>query len=183
MPDYRRIFVPGGTYFFTVITYHRRPLFLNPDNCYLYRKAVQFIAEKHSFEEVAYCILPDHIHTIWKLSEDDSDFPLRWRAVKGSFSRWFQEINDKLPIHNVSHLKRREAGIWQRRYWEHLIIDDKDFDNHMNYIHYNPVALGLVKRPADWQWSSFAHFVEQEYYESDWGEVEPPKIPRVSFGE
>jgi putative transposase len=183
MPEYRRIFIPGGTYFFTVITYHRQPHFNIQDNCHLYRKAVQFIAEKHPFEEVAYCILPDHIHTIWTLPEHDSNYSLRWQAIKGSFTRWFQERNDKLLVHNTSHLKRREAAVWQRRYWEHLIIDDNDFDNHMDYIHYNPVALGLVNRAIDWQWSSFSHLVEEQYYDSDWGEGEPPKIPKISFGE
>jgi putative transposase len=183
MPEYRRIFVPGGTYFFTVITYHRQPLFLNPNYCRIYRKAVLSIAEKHPFEEVAYCILPDHIHTIWTMPEHDSDYPLRWQAIKGSFTRWIQIMDGRRPIQNSSHLKRREAAVWQRRYWEHLIFDDRDFDYHMDYIHYNPVALGLVNRPIDWKWSSFLRFVEAEYYESDWGENEPPKLPKISFGE
>ena len=183
MPEYRRILLPGGTYFFTVITYHRQPLFINQENCRLYRKAVQFISEKYPFEELAYSILPDHIHTIWTLPEHDSDYPIRWRVIKGNFSRWYQELFGLVQVNNKSHLKRAEAAVWQRRYWEHFIRDDFDYENHMDYIHYNPVKHGLVTRPRDWKWSSFANHVRNGYYELDWGDEITPKFIDSAYGE
>ena len=183
MPDYHRIFIPGGTFYFTVVTYHRQPIFSNPDAPRLFRKSVRAVMEKHPFCEVAYCILPDHIHTIWTLPEYDSDYPIRWRAIKGNFSRWYQESFGVVVVHNESHQKREEAAIWQRRYWEHLIRDDLDFDNHMNYIHFNPVKHGLVTRPRDWNNSSFSFQVRDGYYPPDWGEKMAPKIPDKEYGE
>jgi putative transposase len=183
MPEYRRIFIPGGTFFFTIVTYERQPLFFNPDTRQLFRKAVHAVLDTHPFCEVAYCILPDHIHTIWTLPEHDSDYPIRWRAIKGNFSRWYQELFGLLTVNNESHQKRGEATIWQRRYWEHLIRDDFDYENHMDYIHYNPVRHGLVTRPQDWKWSSFEDHVKNGTYEPDWGYEITPKFTVTSYGE
>jgi putative transposase len=183
MPNYRRIFVPGGTYYFTVATYNRQPIFNNPNTQRLLRKSIMVVMEKHPFCEVAHCILPDHIHTIWTLPEGDSDYPMRWRAIKGNFSRWYQESIKPFIVNNNSHQKRKEAAIWQRRYWEHFICDDFDFDNHMDYIHFNPVKHGLVTRPRDWKWSSFAFHVRNEYYPADWGEDASLRIPDDKYGE
>jgi putative transposase len=183
MPEYRRIYIPGGTFFFTVVTFNRQPIFSNIDACILLRKAIRYTIERHPFDEVAYCILPDHIHAIWTLPENDYDYPIRWRAIKGNFTRWYQEKHKPTEIINKSHFTRGEATIWQRRFWEHYIRDDNDFDNHMNYLHYNPLKHGLATRPADWQWSSFNIQVKEGYYAPDWGEADVPKIPDRIFGE
>jgi putative transposase len=183
MPEYRRIFVQGGTYFFTIVTFNRLPIFSNDDACHLLRKVVLRVKQSHPFEEVAYCILPDHFHTLWKMPENDCDYPLRWRAIKGIFTRDYQELLFYRSKRNASRLKRRESSIWQRRYWEHLIRDDLDFNNHMDYIHFNPVKHGLVNCPREWKWSSFVDQVKNGYYPTDWCGDLPPKIRGDRFGE
>ncbi|MGB8253045.1 MAG: transposase, partial [Anaerolineaceae bacterium] len=91
MPEYRRVFLEGGTYFFTVVTYNRLPIFNNKLAINLFRMAVKDISLKLPFNEIAYCILPDHIHCIWKLPDDDCNYSLRWGAIKSTFTRWYQE--------------------------------------------------------------------------------------------
>lgn len=183
MPNYHRIFIPGGTFFFTVNTYHHQPIFTNPDVFSLFRKSVTAVMEKHPFCEEAYCILPNHIHTLWTLPEHDSDYSLRWRAIKGNFSRWYQELYGAVIVQNKSHRNRKEAAIWQRRYWEHLIRDDRDYNNHMDYIHFNPVKHGLVRLPQEWIWSSLVIHVKNGYYPPDWGDGMEHGIPDKEYGE
>ncbi len=67
-------------------------------------------------------------------------------------------------------MRKGEQPIWQRRFWEHQIRDEVDFNNHLNYIHYNPVKHGLVAAPRDWEYSSFHRYVQHGYYSRDWGE-------------
>jgi putative transposase len=123
--------------------------------------------EAHSFRIDAIVILPDHLHTIWNLPEGDSDFSTRWRLIKGAFSRQYHGYRAKdLP---ESMLRKNESGIWQRRFWEHSIRNQEDFNRHCDYIHYNPVKHGLVKSPIEWQNSSFKDFVDRGIYPSDWG--------------
>jgi putative transposase len=115
-------------------------------------------------------ILPDHIHTIWTLAEDDGDYPTRWRLLKSFFTR--KLITRSKELITSSRKMKGEQAVWQRRYWEHLIIDAEDLDRHLNYIHYNPVKHGLVKQVKDWPWSSFHRFVRSGLYPADWGSDE-----------
>ncbi len=183
MPDYRRIFLPGGTYFFTVVTYDRQPIFSNIKAINIFRRSIQDVMLKHPFKEVAYCILPDHIHAIWTLPEDDFDYPLRWRAIKSIFT--FKYLSQREPGDSLSGTPRRrgEASVWQRRYWEHTIRDEKDFTNHFDYIHFNPVKHGLVPCVRDWKWSSFDSHVKNGIYPPDWGDDKPPKLLKFTYGE
>src|SRR6202012_2556477 len=112
---------------------------------------------------IAICILPDHIHALWSLPEDDRDFSTRWNLIKGGFSRGL----DAQPRWS-SKFVRREKGIWLRRYWEHAIRDEADLERHVDYIHLNPVKHGYVSRVADWQHSSFHRFVERGLLDADW---------------
>jgi putative transposase len=95
--------------------------------------------------------LPEHIHCIWTLPQDDHDFSTRWRLLKSFFSRHCEHKHHELK---PSQIEKKEQAIWQRRFWEHYIRDEKDFINHVEYIHYNPVKHGLVKAPKDWKYSS-----------------------------
>jgi putative transposase len=172
MPDYRRNRVPGATYFFTVNLLDRRSDLLITHIDAL-RNAVRRIRERRSFHIDAWAVLPDHMHCLWTLPEDDSDFPGRWQNIKTAFSKSLPVIEQRSAV----MLHRGERGIWQRRYWEHTIRDDQDHAAHMDYIHFNPVKHGLVDKPADWPFSTFCHCVRKGLYPADWlgGGAEPSK--------
>jgi len=155
MPDYRRIYQPGGTYFFTVVTWERCPIFLEAFARDALREAFHLTRERYPFDLDAICLLPDHLHCIWTLPENDSDFSTRWRFLKTMFTYRYHEDHPALEGRSASRAARREAAVWQRRFWEHLIRDDADYQAHVDYIHYNPVKHALVENIEDWPWSSF----------------------------
>ncbi|MBN1888999.1 MAG: transposase, partial [Thermoflexales bacterium] len=110
---------------------------------------------------------PDHLHCIWTLPEDDSDFSIRWRLIKSAFTR---KCNMPQPtVLSSSRQHKGEQAVWQRRFWEHRIRDETDFIRHVEYIHYNPVKHSLVKAPRDWEYSSFHRFVREGAYDQAWG--------------
>jgi putative transposase len=165
--QYRRVKVKGGTYFFTLVTHNRQPFLTQPENIALLRKAFHYVMQKHPFTIDAIVILPEHLHCIWTLPSSDADYSLRWRLIKSYFSR---KCDLKYQgERSISRQKKQEKAIWQRRYWEHLIKDEQDFINHVDYIHYNPVRHGLVTMAKDWQYSSFDRYVEKGIYEKNWG--------------
>jgi len=143
--DYRRVFVPGGSYFFTVVTFERKPILKDEEAIFLLKNAFRRTQNKYPFRIDALVILPDHLHTIWTLPQNDIKYPLRWNLIKGYFTKNWMHTKS----HNVStsRIHRREKEVWQRRYWEHYISDEKDFLEHMDYIHSNPVKHGLVDDP------------------------------------
>ena len=164
MPDYRRNRVPGGTYFFTVNLLERK-LSLLTDHIDALRAAVRRVRARHPFHIGAWVVLPDHLHCMWTLPPDDTDYSTRWKAIKIAFAK-------SLPAtENLSQVRRAkgERGIWQRRFWEHTIRDDRDYSAHMDYVHYNPVKHGLVARVSAWPYSSFHRCVEAGIYPADWG--------------
>ena len=162
--SYRRVWYPGGTYFFTVNLQQRHNNALLVERIDLLRATVRTVKHSHPFDILAWVVLPDHLHCIWQLPAGDTDFALRWQLIKSRFSRGLPDNE----ICSSSRCKRRERGIWQRRYWEHLIRDDADFAAHMDYVHINPVKHGLVTRVADWPYSTFSRLVAQGVYPLDW---------------
>jgi putative transposase len=149
---YRRAFQPGGSFFFTVVTAHRRPIFASVIAVDLLRDAFRAVRRQRPFDIDAIVILPDHLHCIWTLPEGDADFMTRWRLLK----TWFS--------------KRAELkNAWQPRYWEHVLRDERDLANHVDYIHYNPVKHGLVGKVIDWPHSSFHRYVALGWCAADWG--------------
>jgi putative transposase len=179
MPNHKRVFEKGGTYFFTVVTHQRVPLFHDELKIVYLKQCMNDIARLYPFNIEAIVMLPDHIHTIWTLPENDADYSTRWMLIKKQFSTHYSRMN-KLPV-SESIRKKREQGIWQRRFWEHLIRDEEDFSTHCDYIDYNPVKHGLVGSPGLWKYSSFSRFVEQGYYPSNWGKLEPDKLRNISY--
>jgi putative transposase len=161
---YRRNFVAGGTYFFTVNLAERRSRLLT-DNIGLLRTAFRYTRFRHPFTIDAIAVLPDHLHTIWILPEEDGDFAVRWRLIKATFSRGLAQ-GERV---SASRLRKRERGIWQRRYWENTIRDEDDFARHLDYIHFNPVKHGHVERVEDWPFSSFHRMVRLGVYPQGWG--------------
>ena len=168
MPNYRRAFVPGGCWFFTVNLLERRKTLL-VDHIDALRAAVAKTRERYPFVIDAVVVLPDHIHAVWTLPPGDADFSLRWRLIKQRFAR-------ELPKHErISAVRRarHERGIWQRRFWEHLIRDEVDYARHVEYCYINPVKHGLVSRVSDWPHSSFHRDVRAGIIPEDWaGDVD-----------
>ena len=164
MTEYRRVHVPGASWFFTVNLEKRHGNNLLVDQIDLLRAAFETVRMSHPFHLDAVVILPDHLHCIMTLPEGDADFSTRWNLIKGNFSR---AIGKGEPV-SASREKRGERGIWQRRFWEHLIRDQEDFNRHADYIHWNPVKHGWVCRVADWPHSSFHEYVKRGIYPADW---------------
>ena len=163
MSRYRRVKIEGGTFFFTVALADRENDLLVRHIDRL-RYAYQVMKQRLPLETVAICILPDHLHALWQLPDGDADFASRWRLVKSVFSRGLPAAKTR----SASKAAKREKGIWQRRYWEHAIRNDADFERHVDYIHYNPVKHALATRVADWPHSSFHRYVEQGILPVDW---------------
>ncbi|MEA3469676.1 MAG: transposase [Thermodesulfobacteriota bacterium] len=169
--QYRRARTEGGSYFFTVVTHRRRQFLCEPENILLLRKIFTEIKQNHPFSIDAIVILPDHIHSLWTLPAGDSDYSTRWRLIKSEFSRQCkQRFKGK---QTTSRQKKKEQAVWQRRFWEHEIQNEMDFQNHANYIHYNPVKHALAATPADWPYSSFQSYVDRGLYPSQWGAGKP----------
>ena len=163
MPRYIRAIVPGGSFFFTVALLERRRRLLTEHVDEL-RTAFRTTIAKKPFVLDAIVVLPDHLHCIWTLPSGDTDFSSRWQLLKNRFAR---------AIPTGERLSRRrqikgERGIWQRRFWEHVVRDERDFERHADYIHFNPVKHGLVSSASEWPYSSFHRYVERGAYPADW---------------
>jgi putative transposase len=162
MVGYRRNFVRGGTYFFTVTLADRRSTIL-VDYVDSLRAAFRRARSERHFSVDAIVVLPDHLHAILTLPAADSDFSGRWRRIKGHFSTSI--IKSLTP---VTRYNNGDLALWQRRYWEHTIRDENDFERHVDYIHFNPVKHRLVKRVPDWLHSSFHLYVRRGILPADW---------------
>jgi putative transposase len=168
MSEYRRSYHPGGSYFFTLVTSHRYPWLCKEIARQSLREAIQKVRHAYPFEIEAFVLLPDHLHCLWRLTEGDDDFSIRWRLIKTYMSK--HRESDWSPIsYGTSHRKRHETNLWQRRFWEHLIRDHDDWHRHCDYIHYNPVKHHYCEAPRLWPYSSFHRYVQEGKYEIDWG--------------
>ena len=172
---YRRSKVNGGTYFFTVNLAERHQTLLI-DQIDTLRAAINKAKKNHPFTIDAIVVLPDHIHAIWTLPKNDNEFSKRWGLIKSGFSYRLPKEERR----SKSRVRKGERGIWQRRFWEHQIRDEKDFEMHIDYIHYNPVKHGYVKRAVDWPYSSIHEYVAKGILESHWGDQEDHCYDMVS---
>ncbi len=169
MPNYRRAFIPGGTWFFTVNMLQRHGNDLLVREIDLLRNTVRRVRERHPFSIDAWVVLPEHLHCVMTLPPGDSDFSLRWRLIKSGFSRALPKTEHRSKVRKAAG----ERGIWQRHYWEHLIRDDADFQRHVDYVHVNPLKHGHARRVRDWPYSTFHRYVEAGIYPMDWcGDVD-----------
>lgn len=149
--NYRRLLIPGGTYFFTLVTHHRKKIFHIPHQVDLLRESCRLVQIRHPFTIIAAVVLPDHLHMIWTLPENDADYSMRWRLIKAGFTVEYKEITG-------------DAHPWQNRYWEHFLHTEQELENHIEYIHYNPVKHGWVEKPEDWMYSSIHKFMRDGAY-------------------
>jgi len=159
---YRRNFVAGGTYFFTATLADRTSQALTV-HIEALRDAIRATRNTQPFTIDAIVILPDHLHLVMTLPEDDADYPNRWRLIKRRFTDAVKTSGT-----DVARRENGDVALWQRRYWEHTIRDEKDFERHVDYIHFNPVKHGLVGRVSDWPHSSFHRYVREGILPEDW---------------
>ncbi|WP_313518976.1 REP-associated tyrosine transposase [Pseudomonas sp.] len=164
MSSYRRA-RQGSLYFFTLVTEQRRPLLTDARCRAALRQAIKEVRRRYPFAIHAWVLLPDHLHCIWQLPAEDADFGRRWSIIKRRVS---QALQPPAPVY-ASRFARRERGLWQRRFWEHRIRDERDYRTHMDYLHGNPLKHGLVDSVIEWPWSSFHRLVREGVYPADWG--------------
>ena len=137
--------------------------------------------QERPFKTLAAVLLWDHVHCIWTLPVGDDDYSTRWKEMKADFTkRWLAMGGTELPVSD-SRKARGERGIWQRRFWEHTMLEEADIEARLDYVHYNPVKHGYVKRPWDWPWSTFRQYVGLGHYPRDWGSTEPPHLRGLDF--
>ena len=173
MVNYRRDLTPGGTYFFTLALMNRNSNYLTT-HIQLLGRSFRHARKDNPFITEAIVVLPEHLHVIWRLPDGDCDYSTRWRQIKTYFTQ--ELINAGVPLVRNS---RRECNLWQRRFWEHCIRDERDLEQHVAYIHYNPVKHGLVATAIDWPFSSLHSYVKKGVLCKDWGGV----VLDVCFGE
>lgn len=172
MAEYRRWRVAGGTYFFTVVT-HQRRAFLTEDlarDCL--RDAIRTVRLARPFSLDAIVLLPDHLHAIWTLPDGDHDFSTRWRLINRRFTKLYLSAGGDESVCSESRADKKERGLWQRRFFEHVVRDEDDLKRCADYLHVNPLKHGLVDRVADWPWSSFHRYVRLGEYAPTWGNAD-----------
>jgi putative transposase len=180
MPEYRRPYIPGGSYFLTLVAYNRNPLFQVPENISRLRAAIKTVKSERPFEIAGAVVLPDHQHFIWTLPPGDTAYSMRVGRLKALFTKSLPAEQRSAQALPNSHRKRRESGVWQRRFWEHALRDEEDFQRHLDYIHYNPVKHGYAQCPHSWPFSSFHQWVQKGAYTANWCctcNEKPPEIP------
>ena len=162
MVFYRRNRVAGGTYFFTVNLSNRKSTLL-VDHIDDLRESVRFVLREKPFQIDAWVVLPEHIHAIWTLPDDDNNYSIRWGRIKGRFSHQLAKAG------LIGHQNDRKGyDVWQPRFWEHTIRDEVDFAHHVDYVHYNPVKHGWVRRVQEWPYSTFRRYVDAGIYSLSW---------------
>ncbi|MCA1248508.1 transposase [Massilia sp. MS-15] len=166
MPHYRRA-LAGSTYFFTVVTHRRRPILCDEPMRIALRSAIGKVRGRLPFDIDAMVLMPDHLHCIWTLPDGDTNFSLRWSQIKHHVSYTCRRLYPATV--SASRQRQRTAAIWQRRFWEHQIRDERDLERHVDYIHYNPVKHGFVQAAFAWPYSTFNRFVRNGMYAVDWG--------------
>lgn len=174
MARYRRNYVGGGCYFFTVNLADRASSLLVHRIVEL-RSSLSAVRRLHPFHIDAWVILPEHMHCVWTLPEGDLDYAGRWRDIKGRFSRSIPEVGKS----TASLRRRNERGIWQRRFWEHTISSEADYIAHINYVHLNPVKHGYVAKVIDWPFSTFHRYVKEGIYAADARKLSRPIIKKT----
>ncbi len=172
MTNYRRSY-KGLTYFFTVVTHMRRKFLTDKLARQCLREVWKEVQEEYPFEVIALCLMPEHLHCIWRLPPEDVDYSRRWGLIKKTFSPLYIGRGGQEIEQSESRIKKRESGIWQRRFYEHRIRDRKDMQNHVDYIHYNPVKHGYVQSVFDWSWSTIHKYHRLGHYRNcDWSVIE-----------
>ena len=163
MPNYIRHELSGRLIFVTIKTLPHCAILVEQRD--VLRAAIATVQSRRPFVIAALVLLPDHLHAIFDLPPEDEDFSTRISVMKVLFSKRIAVEDESL---SASRSVRRERGIWQRRFYEHIIRDERDLQNHIDYIHINPVKHGYVKRAQDWPHSSFHRYVREGKLPINW---------------
>ena len=162
---YRRVFRDGFSYFITVVTYQRNPILL--ENIDLLRQSFRYAKSKFEFEIEAIVVLPDHFHTIL-LPKEAKNYPKIISSIKRYFSQRCDPKFYRGFLHSHSREKQGYKPVWQKRFFEHTLRNEKDWKIHFDYIHYNPVKHGYVDCAGDWRYSSFGKYVREGIDDAQW---------------
>jgi Transposase and inactivated derivatives len=154
----------GGWNVFFTVNLHNRGTSLLVEHIEELREVVRFVKSARPFVIDAWVVLPDHLHAVWTLPRGDANYSIRWQEIKKRFSKALPKTESL----SSSNLKRGERGIWQKRFWEHCIRDEQDYQRHIDYVHINPFKHGLVTQVKDWPYSSFHRAVELGQYPQNW---------------
>lgn len=182
MSRYRRATIAGGTYFFTVVSYRRQTILCDELIRNALREAIERTRQRYPFSIDAWVLLPDHLHCLWTLPEDDAEFSKRWAKIKRHVTLVCGDQYKHGKWLTASKKKHRESTLWQRRYWEHQIRDAGDFNRHVDYIHYTPVRHGLCEQPIQWPYSTLHKYVKQGKCSAHWA-VRDLDFSGEQFGE
>ena len=166
----KRVYVADAIYFVTAVTKDRQPLFNDPANIALLRQTIREVKEFYPFEMRGYGFLPDHFHLLFHVEMETAVTKIL-HSIKRNFT-----INHKKAF-NISET----ISLWQKRFWDHVIRDERDYLNHLHYIHYNPVKHGLVTKPEDYPYTSYHEYLKRGWYEIGWGYVEPDELNNLDF--
>jgi putative transposase len=186
MPNYRRAVSFGGTFFFTQVSFDRAPFLCDESARNTLRDVIEQCRRRWPLELEAMVLLPDHLHAMWTLPDGDSDYSMRWGWLKKTFTQQWLAEGGHESITSPAKVRDGRRGVWQPRFFEHTIRDDDDFNEHLNYIHYNPVKHGLVQCPHQWPYSTFRKWVGRGMYDHDWQctcggkQPDPPTFERLS---
>ena len=168
--NYRRVYILNSFVHIILASYNRKPIFI--DNIDILRTAFRNTMKIYKFEIVAICVLPDHIHVILN-PENIRDYSKIISSVKHSFSAVVGQVcptyggfSDELKN---GYKNKREKGLFQRRFYEHTITTQEELNNHIDYIHYNPVKHGYTASVKDWEYSSFHKYAKNNLYDVNWG--------------
>jgi putative transposase len=176
--------VPGGTYFFTLVTCARRPILCEDVARRCLHEAIAQIQRQWRFDICAVVLLPDHLHAIWTLPPGDARYSIRWKRIKEEFTRRYLAAGGSEVRPSRSRILHGERGIWQRRFWEHTVRDEEDLKRCVDYAHWNPKKHGYVSNVREWLWSSFDRYVRLGEYTPDWGAEDPvPGYDDPEWGE
>jgi len=172
VPNFRRYYIPNAVVFITVVTHDRKPYLEPADDIELFWNTVRRVQTIHPFRLLAYVILPDHFHWLMRVDSESGNFSSILHSIKRNYTLNFKKAHSiTIPF-----------NLWQERFWDHVIRDERDLNNHFDYIHWNPVKHGYVKRPEDWSYSTYLHWLKRGYYELGWGyDNEPSNIANMRF--
>jgi putative transposase len=176
MPDWRRAYVPGGSFFFSLVTDGRARFLCDVPARPLPGSLLRRCKMRWPFQTDAIVLLPDHLHAIWSLPPDDTNYSARWGWIKKEFTKAWLGLGGREQPQTEGRRRDGRRGVSLPKFWEHTLQSDDDFEHHFDYIHYNPVKHGLVARPGDWPWSSFHRWVRAGICPPNWGSADdgPP---------
>jgi putative transposase len=172
MSRYRRARIPGGSFFFTVVTERRQRVLTDEPVRRALREAIQSVRRDRPFRIDGWVLLPDPLHAVWTLPVDDDDYATRWRLIKTRVTQQLGSAYRNPAVMTARRQAKDQGSLWQHRYWEHWLRDEADVRYHLDDLHFNPVKHGLVSRARDWPWSSFHRFFEAGVYPRDWGKAQ-----------